>query len=218
MPVVFRFAGRRAAEVKTGAGSVAAPAVGARRPFWSTSVLAALVVAVSCTLAPSVAAAPACPSDVDTSYTGNCGPQFVVPNWTDAGGWNDPSQYATIQLADVNGDGSDELIGRADDGIEIFWFDTTLGQWRPQVNAKDVRQALTDFATPPPWNASDPHSPAQPQYYSTIQAADIDGQPGAEILARFWDGMRVYKYTPGARSAPAARSATPPATANHRCI
>jgi hypothetical protein len=195
MPLVFRFAGPRAAEVKTGAGSVAAQAVGTRRPFWSTPVLAALVVAVSFALAPSVAAAPACPS-LDTSYLGNCGPQFAVPNWTDAGGWNDPSQYATIQLADVNGDGSDELIGRADDGVEIFWFDTTLGQWRPQVNAKDVRQALTDFATPPPWEASDPHSPAQPQYYSTIQAADVDGQPGAEILARFWDGMRVYKYTP----------------------
>ena len=57
---------------------------------------------------------------------------------------------------------------------------------------------LTDFASPPPWKASDPHSPAQPQYYSTIQAADVDGQPGAEILARFWDGMRVYQYTPPA--------------------
>ena len=157
--------------------------------------MTALLVAVSFALAPSTAVGAACPS-LDTSYTGNCGPQFAVPNWTDAGGWTDPAKYSTIQLADVNGDGSDELIGRNDDGLEIFWFDTTLGQWRPQVDAKDVRQVLTDFATPPPWEASDPHSPAQPQYYSTIQAADIDGQPGAEILARFWDGMRVYKYTP----------------------
>jgi hypothetical protein len=57
---------------------------------------------------------------------------------------------------------------------------------------------LTDFASPPPWQASDPHSPAQPQNYSTIQAADIDGQPGKEILARFWDGMRAYQYSPPA--------------------
>ena len=121
-----------------------------------------------------------------------------MPNWTDAGGWNDPAKYSTIQLADVNGDGSDELIGRTDAGVEIFWFDTTLGQWRPQVDANGVRQALTDFASPPPWQASDPHSPAQPQYYSTIQAADVDGQPGEEILARFWDGMRTYKYSPPA--------------------
>jgi hypothetical protein len=25
-----------------------------------------------------------------------------VPNWTDAGGWDDPAKYSTIQLADVN--------------------------------------------------------------------------------------------------------------------
>ena len=188
---------RRRPEAWTGPGSVAARPVVARRPFWPMPVLAALVVAVSFALAPSVAAAAACPSS-DTSYMGNCGPQFAVPNWTDAGGWNDPAKYSTIQLADVNGDGSDELIGRSDAGLQISWFDTTLGQWRPQVDSSGNRQALTDFASPPPWQASDPHSPAQPQYYSTIQAADVDGQPGEEILGRFWDGMRTYKYSPPA--------------------
>jgi FG-GAP-like repeat len=165
--------------------------------FWPRSGLTALLVAVSFALAPSTAVGAACPS-LDTSYTGNCGPLFAVPNWTDAGGWTDPSKYSTIQLADVNGDGRDELIGRNDVGLEIWRFDTTLGQWRPQVDANGFPQVLTDFASPPPLQASDPHSPARPQYYSTIQAADVDGQPGAEILARFWDGMRVYKYTPPA--------------------
>jgi hypothetical protein len=165
--------------------------------FWPRLALTALLVAVSFALAPSTAVGAACPS-LDTSYTGNCGPLFAVPNWTDAGGWTDPSKYSTIQLADVNGDGRDELIGRNDVGLEIWRFDTTLGQWRPQVDANGFPQVLTDFASPPPWRASDPHSPAQPRYYSTIQAADVDGQPGAEILARFWDGMRVYKYTPPA--------------------
>jgi hypothetical protein len=63
--------------------------------------LAALLVAAWCALAPPVAAAATCPTsnEADTSYTGNCGPSFAVPNWTDAGGWNDPSQYSTIQLA-----------------------------------------------------------------------------------------------------------------------
>ena len=124
---------RRRPEAWTGPGSVAARPV-ARRPLWPMPMLAALVVAVSFALAPSVAAAAACPS-ADTSYMGNCGPQFSVPNWTDAGGWNDPAKYSTIQLADVNGDGSDELIGRSDAGAPDFRFDTTLGQWRPQVDA-----------------------------------------------------------------------------------
>ena len=158
---------------------------------WSLGPLVALVAM----LAPSVASAAACPS-ADTSYTGNCGPMFAVPSWTDAGGWNEPSQYSTIQLADVNGDGKDELLGRSDAGIQIYRFDTTLGEWRPQVDGKGVPQLLNDFASFLPSNESDPHNPNNPQYYSTIQAADIDGQPGAEILGRFWDGMRVYKYNP----------------------
>ena len=155
--------------------------------------LAALLAGVVCALAPSVAAGQGCPSD---SYTGNCGPMFNVPSWTDAGGWNEPSQYSTIQLADLNGDGKDELIGRSDAGVEIYRFDTTVGHWRPQIGANGLPQLLSDFASLSHSIESNPTNPNLPQHYSTIQAADIDGQPGAEILGRFWDGMRVYKYTP----------------------
>jgi hypothetical protein len=157
----------------------------------------ALLAAAALAVTPSVALGDACPS-VDTTYTGNCGPTFAVPNWTDAGGWTDPSKYSTIQLADVNGDGRDELVGRNDQGLEIWEFDTTVGQWRPQVDANDFPQVLTDFASPVPSDESDPKAPTHPEYYSTIQAADIDGQGGEEILARFADGMRVYQYAPPA--------------------
>ena len=163
----------------------------------SRLVLAALIVATSSAFGPSVAAGAACPS-TDLSDTGNCGPWFTTPSWTDAAGWDDPSQYSTIQLADVNGDGSDELIGRGDAGLEVWRFDTEHGQWRPQVDAKGIPQSIRDFATPPPWQASNRQSPDRPQYYSTIQAADVDGGPGEEIIARFWDGMRVYRYDPPA--------------------
>jgi hypothetical protein len=159
--------------------------------------LAALLAGIVCALAPSVAAADGCPG-VDDSYTGNCGPLFNVPAWTDAGGWNEPSQYSTIRLADLNGDGRDELIGRSDAGVHIYRFDTTLGQWRPQVDGNGVPTLLGEFATFLPSKESDPKNPNQAKFYSTIQAADIDGQPGAEILGRFWDGMRVYKYQPPA--------------------
>ncbi len=158
-------------------------------------VFAALLMTVSFAFAPSNAAGAACPS-ADTSYLGNCGPSFAVPNWTDAGGWTDPSKYSTIQLADVNGDGRDELIGRNDAGLEIYWFDKTVGQWRPQVDADGNRQVLADFASPPPPQESTPCSLRNAWYYTTIQAADIDDQGGEEILARFCDGMRVYQYAP----------------------
>ena len=175
----------------------------ARLCSWVIMWAVALAVAVMAA-APGVAGAQ-CPEPTP-SYTDSCGPTFVLPPWGDAGGWTDPSKYSTIQLADVNGDGSDELIARNDQGIEIYWFDTTTdgsggpsdvgnGQWRPQADAKGLQWVLTDFRSPLPTE-----SPAtnwtKPQYYSTIQAADVDGQPGAEILARFADGMHVYKYTP----------------------
>ena len=152
---------------------------------------AAMVIALA---APSTAAGQACPS-ADTSYTGNCGPTFTVPSWGDAGGWTDPSKYSTIQLGDVNGDGRDELIGRNDVGLEIFRFDTTLGQWRPQVDANGLPQVLEDFASPAPPQESTPCSWRNPWYYTTIKTGDVDGQPGEEIVARFCDGMRVFKYS-----------------------
>ena len=169
-------------------------------PVRAAFIFAALLVAVAWpAVVPSLAAAAACPS-TDQSYTGNCGPMFAVPSWTDAGGWNDPSQYSTIQLADVDGDGKDELIGRSDAGIQIYRFDTTWGQWRPQVDADGVPQLLDDFASFLPSNEWDPRNPNQASIYSTIQAADIDGQPGEEILGRFCGRHARLQVHPAGRS------------------
>jgi hypothetical protein len=165
------------------------------RRAWLSAVGALLLVALAGMAAvPAVAGAQNC-LETSPSYMDACGPTFAVPTWTDAGGWTDPSQYSTIQLADVNGDGKDELLGRGDAGLQIWWFDTSVGQWRPQVDTDAVPQILSDFSSPPA-GMNRANDWTKPYYYSTIQAANIDGQPGAEILARFWDGMRVYKYLP----------------------
>jgi len=125
----------------------------------------------------------------------------VLPGWGDAGGWTDPEQYETIQLADVDGDGKDELLARTPAGVEIQVFDKTLGEWRPQVDAKNQPLMLTAFASPPPLTTAHPNPPATdwtlPQYYDTIQAADIDGDKRAEILGRSADGLIEFKFSPG---------------------
>ena len=162
-------------------------------------VVFALVVAVMLLaglgVAPGVAGAQGCP-EANPTYTDACGPTFTTAPWGDAGGWTDPSQYSTIQLADVNGDGRDELIGRNDEGLEIWWFDTSVGQWRPQVDANGTPVALTDFASPAPGETSATDW-TKPEYYSTIQTVHLNGSRAAQIMARFADGIRVYSFTPG---------------------
>ena len=161
---------------------------------WS-GVVAVVVAAGITAVAPGVAEAQACP-EANPSYMDACGPTFALPPWGDGGGWTDPSKYSTIQLGDVNGDGRDELLARNDQGLEIWWFDTTLGQWSPQVDAKGVQQVLTDFRSPLPTETPDTDW-TKPEYYSTIQTAHINGNRFAQVLARFADGMRVYYFSPG---------------------
>ncbi len=152
------------------------------------------ILALAMWLSPSAQAADCKLADYD--YNGACGPQFELPAWGDGAGWTDPSKYSTIQLADLTGNGIDELIARNDDGIEIWRFDTTAGQWRPAIGADGQPEVLTAFRSPlpsesgPNWN--------QPQYYTTIQTADLEGDGAHEIIARFPTGMRVYQYTPPA--------------------
>ncbi|MFZ0091605.1 MAG: VCBS repeat-containing protein [Solirubrobacteraceae bacterium] len=162
----------------------------------------ALLVLAIVGMAAAEAQAQPCPA-ANPSYDGPCGPTFTVPAWGDGGGWTDPSKYSTIQLADINGDGHDELLARNDQGLEVYWFDTTLGQWRPQVDADGVQQVLRDFRSPLPSDEGAPGLTSQgttnwkqPYYYSTIHTGNVDGDPGDEVYARFADGLHVYKYVP----------------------
>ena len=162
-----------------------------------------LTIGIALALGPGAAPATAaqCP-EATPIYTDACGPTFVLPGWGDAGGWTSPEQYETIQLADVDGDGDDELLARTPTGVAVHLFDKTLGQWRPQVDAKNQPLMVTAFASPPPLTTANPNPPATdwtlPQYYDTIQAADIDGDKRAEILGRSADGLIEFKFTPGA--------------------
>jgi hypothetical protein len=100
----------------------------------------------------------------------------------DAGGWGYPEYYSTIQSADVDGDGKDEIVARAVTGLVGFTFDPAARQW--------------DQLTSNPWirDPSDANGWNQPQYYSTLQAANIDGDPGEEIVGRSEAGIIAWEY------------------------
>jgi hypothetical protein len=99
-----------------------------------------------------------------------------APAWGDIGGWDQPQYYATIQLADIDGDGRAELIGCGPSGILVNHFDTASHAWI----AKNPGPPLRDTTR---WD--------QPQYYTTIQFADIDGDGQSELVARGPGGMQA---------------------------
>ena len=101
------------------------------------------------------------------------------PAWSDAAGWNQPQYYSTIQMGDIDGDGRAELLARGADGILVYEFDSNTNAWSQLPNG-------------PAW--SDDQSWNQPQYYSTIQTGDINGDGRAELLARSADEILVYEF------------------------
>jgi hypothetical protein len=165
------------------------------RASWARAgwVVAALVVVLAGALAWSASARAEDCSVPDLGYNAACGPEYESPGWGDAAGWADPSQYSTIQLADITGNGQDELLARNNDGLEIWTFDTTLGQWRPAIGADGRPEVLTDFRSPLPTESPDSHG-ADPMVYSTIRAVQVLGNGTESIVAQFPDGTHTYDY------------------------
>jgi hypothetical protein len=97
----------------------------------------------------------------------------------DATHWDQPQYYTTIHLADIDGQPGAELIGRGADGLHMYRYNKTTHTWCPAGFIPE----LTDSAG---WD--------MPERYSTIQLADIDGRPGAELAVRGADGLHVYRY------------------------
>ena len=132
-----------------------------------------------------------CPSiDPNADYNCPLGPAYVLPSWTNGAGWTQPTQYQTIMVGDLDGDGKDELIARDPSGLSVYTFNTTRGYWEPVVRTDGKGLLiLTDLSDAGGWGL--------PQYGTTIQLADVDGQPGKELIVRGVFGLLVYKFVKG---------------------
>jgi len=100
------------------------------------------------------------------------------PEWSDRQGWAFAPNYLNIKLADIDGDGQAELLGRAGGGIKVFGWDKQNNRWKARADG------------PPLGN--DPYG--QPQYYETLQFANVDEAKGDELLIRSPQGMLAYHY------------------------
>ena len=90
-----------------------------------------------------------------------------------------PGFYQTIQTADVDGDGRVELLSRLADGLHT---------WRWADGWTEAGAVLT--------NLSDQFFD-KPQYWQTVQTGDVDGNGGAELLARGAGGLHTFRWAAG---------------------
>jgi len=93
--------------------------------------------------------------------------------------WNDAPYYQTIRFGDLDGEPGDEVIGWGGEGIVAF-------KWNG--SAWTSIAGLPRFADAALREAS---------IYLTLHLADIDGEPGAELVN--WEndsGVGVHKYLP----------------------
>jgi len=95
--------------------------------------------------------------------------------FSDANGWAGGAQYySTIRFADINGDGLADVCGRGSNGIDCSLSNgTNFGSYSPRQSG---------FSDANGWNGG-------PQYYSTIQFADINGDGKADVCGRGSNGI-----------------------------
>ncbi len=95
----------------------------------------------------------------------------VLP-FSDASGWNDVTNYATLRMGDVDGDGLADLCARSNTDI---------------LCARSTGSALGAYSV---WLAglSDASGWGAPEHYTTLRLADADGDGREDLCAR--DGTR----------------------------
>ncbi|MDQ3038069.1 MAG: phosphodiester glycosidase family protein, partial [Myxococcota bacterium] len=102
----------------------------------------------------------------------------VGPAWGNAAGWSEPSRYGTIRVGDVDGDGRDDLCGRAESGVECFASDGA---------AHTRRIAGPAWSDASGWDAT--------KHWSTIRLADVDGDGRDDLCGRSATDLRCHLST-----------------------
>ena len=168
------------------------------------------------------------------AQAGGLAASVAGPALSDASGWDDPSNWSTLRMGDVDGDGRADVCARANDGI-LCWrslgdaFDETAIEgpaladdvgWTSAAYHGTLRMAdvdgdgrddlcvrsAADFRCYPslgaefgdPWTLpelSDELGWGEPARYGTIRMADVDGDARMDLCARAAEGMRCWPST-----------------------
>jgi MYXO-CTERM domain-containing protein len=103
------------------------------------------------------------------------GPAITGPALSNASGWGEERFYATLRMADVNGDGKADVCARASAGFSC-WLSDGEG-----FSKKVPGPELSDASG---WG--------NVEYWSTIHMADVNGDGKADVCARAAAGVRCW--------------------------
>ena len=101
---------------------------------------------------------------------------IAATDWSDASGWDDVTNYATLRMGDVNGDGLADVCARANAGVVCA---LSMGD---------------SFAASTLWKdgLSDDSGWGQPDNYTTLRLGDVDGDGRDDLCARANAGVRCW--------------------------
>jgi len=103
----------------------------------------------------------------------------------DNNGWNkSPAYWSTIQFADVDGNGSADVCGRGQHGIICARFNGTPVIIGFNWDGSPIRSLVFDQVAIWTTQFSDAYGWNQPQYYSTLQFVDMNGDGKADVCGR----------------------------------
>ncbi|MDB4989579.1 MAG: hypothetical protein JWN04_4757 [Myxococcaceae bacterium] len=97
----------------------------------------------------------------------------VLDQFGDDSGWLEPEYGATVQLGDIDGDGTAEVCGRGHDGVYCASFSKLLGSFLAYAK----RSAGTDFSDQVGYASS-------VSRYRSLRLIDVDGDGAADLCAR----------------------------------
>jgi hypothetical protein len=97
---------------------------------------------------------------------------------SDANGWTDPTNWGTLRMGDLDGDGRADICGRGNDGVAC---------WKSDGTSFSVKMDGPGWADDNGWGGF--------QYHSTIRLLDVDGDGKDDLCARAAKGIICLKST-----------------------
>ncbi len=100
-----------------------------------------------------------------------------LSSWSNDGSWDNPQYYTTMRLADINGNGRDDICARGASG------------WRCYLSTEEGFGERIDG---PDWSNAEGYDRAR--YYGTIRVGDVDGSGRDDVCIRKPDGFGCYRF------------------------